>query len=159
MPSYASSTDDLQTALHRGCKKIWKAKSSILFRRGQSASGMFVVLRGTVTLDFGVDGALAANHTYGPGALVGMPAALTKRSYSMTATVTQDAELGFWPAEALDALSRKRPDLCRQLLAVLGERISQTRQVAKAFLNKEEPTAQRSSVDDPSSVMLPSKLP
>ncbi len=145
MAGYTGSAD-LQIALQRGCKKIRKAKSSVLFRRGERASGMFIVLSGTVLLDFGADGSLAVNHTYGRGALVGLPAALTKRSYSMTATVVQDAELGFWPAEALNTLLRKRPDLCRQLLAVLGERIAESRQVAKASLNKEKPSAQHSNV-------------
>jgi CRP-like cAMP-binding protein len=127
---------DLQTALQLGCKIIRKAKSSVLFRRGESASGMFIVLSGQIDLDFGVDGSVAMNQTYGPGALVGLPATLTSRNYSMTATVAQDAELGFWSAEALDALLMKHPDLCRQLLGVLGERISETLQVAKAFPKK-----------------------
>ena len=75
---------------------------------------------------FGVDGSLAINRSYGPGALIGLPATLTKRTYSMTATVGQNAELGFWPSGALQLLLRHRPELCQQLLAVLGERISET---------------------------------
>jgi hypothetical protein len=31
-----------------GLQRIWKAKSSVLFQRGESAPGMFVVLGGTV---------------------------------------------------------------------------------------------------------------
>jgi CRP-like cAMP-binding protein len=137
---------DLHTALQQRCTKIWKPKSTVLFRRGQKATGMFVVLSGQVSLDFGVDGSLAINRVYGPGAMVGLPAALTKRNYSMTATVTQDAELGFWPSEALDSLLRKRPDLCRQLLAVLSEKISENREVTKALLDKEELPSQNSGV-------------
>jgi CRP-like cAMP-binding protein len=54
---------------------------------------MFVVFSGKVSLDFGVDSSLV--RTYGIGALVGLPATITRRNYSMTATVTEDAELGF----------------------------------------------------------------
>jgi CRP-like cAMP-binding protein len=67
---------------------------------------------------------------------VGLPATLTKRNYSMTATVGQNAELGFWPSEALQLLLRQRPELCQQLLAVLGERMSENQQVAKALLRE-----------------------
>ncbi len=84
---------DLQTALQQCPKKIWKAKSSVLFRRGEKATGIFIVLSGRVILDFGVDASTAINRSYGPGALVGLPAALTRRNYSMTATVAQDSEL------------------------------------------------------------------
>ena len=57
---------------------------------------------------------------------------LTQHNYSMIATVTEDAELGFWSSEALTLLLRKRPDLCRQLLVVLGERMAENQQIAKA---------------------------
>ncbi len=56
-----------------------------------------------------------------PLALVGLPSTLTRRIYCMTATVTEDAELGFWSPEALDSLLHNRPDLCQQLLVILGD--------------------------------------
>jgi CRP-like cAMP-binding protein len=145
MAGYNTPTE-LETALRRGCTRIWRAKGTVLFRRGDKAGGMFIVLSGTVNLDFGVDGSLAINRSYGPGALVGLPATLTKRNYSMTATVGQNAELGFWPSEALQLLLRQRPELCQQLLAVLGERMSENQQVAKALLRRESPQSQHSGV-------------
>jgi len=84
----------LQLALEQGCEKIRKPRYTVLFRRGEKAIGIFLVFSGKVSLDFGVDSPLA--RTYGPGALVGLPATVTGRNYSMTATVTEDAELGFW---------------------------------------------------------------
>jgi CRP-like cAMP-binding protein len=42
----------------------------------------------------------------------------------MTATVTEDAELGFCLAGALDLLLQERPELCQQLLAILAERMA-----------------------------------
>jgi CRP-like cAMP-binding protein len=84
---------------------------------------MFVVLGGKVRLDLGVDSAIG--RTCGPGALVGLPSPLTRNNYSMTATVTEDAELGFWSPDALDSLLHNRPDLWQPLLAILGERIAE----------------------------------
>ena len=126
---------DLQSALEEHGERFRKPESTVLFRGGEKAFGVFIVFSGRVRLDFGDESALS--RSYGPGALVGLPATLTGRTYSMTATVTQDAELGFWSPEALDVLLRGRPDLCRQLLIILGERMAETNEVQKALLNKE----------------------
>jgi CRP-like cAMP-binding protein len=116
---------------HRG-ENVHKPKSTVLFRRGDKASGMFVVLSGKVSLDLGVDSALS--HSCGEGALVGLPSTLTRRNYSMTATVTEDAELGYWTPEGLESLLRKQPDLCQPLLQILGERISEDRDLEREFV-------------------------
>ena len=126
---------NLQTAVEEHCERIRKPRYSVLFRCGEKAFGMFVVFSGKVSLDFGVDSALA--RSYGPGALVGVPATLTRRDYSMTATVTEDAELGFCSPEALDALLLDRPELCRELLTILGERMAETNEAQKALLDQE----------------------
>lgn len=126
-----STPNDLHAELERRCARVQKQRHAVLFKRGQSPFGMFLVLSGTVTLDFGVDGANPLNGAYGPGALVGLPASLTGRTYSMTATVTDDAELGFLSIEELKSLLKERPQLCRQLLDILGAKISQTYQIRK----------------------------
>jgi CRP-like cAMP-binding protein len=127
---------DLQTTLRLNGEPIRKSKSAVLFRRGQKADGMFVIVRGKVSLDFGVDSAFA--RVYGPGALVGLPATLTRKNYAMTATVTEDAELVFWSLSELDSLLQKRSDFCRQLLEILGERMAENQKMMKALLSKDQ---------------------
>jgi CRP-like cAMP-binding protein len=56
----------------------------------------------------------------------------------MTATVTDDAELGFLTTQALESLLRKDPELCRQLLKILSDKTAHTEQVTKAMLRKEK---------------------
>jgi CRP-like cAMP-binding protein len=129
-----TARSNLQTALQQGGEKVHKSRSVVLFRRGDKAFGMFVILSGKVSLDLGVDSAFARCH--GPGALVGLPATLTRRDYSMTATVTQDAELRFWSFEALDSLLQNHCDFCRQLLVILGEKMAENNEVTKTFLNR-----------------------
>jgi CRP-like cAMP-binding protein len=128
----AATPTSLQTVLEEHCEKIHKPRFTVLFRRGEKAFGMFVVLSGSVTLDFGEDFPLA--RSYGPGALVGLPATITRRAYSMTATVTEDAALSFWSPEALESLLRDHPELCHQLLAILGERVIENNEMQKALL-------------------------
>lgn len=137
MPRY-SSPPDLNAALAACCEKFREPKHAVLFTRGKPAFGMFLVLEGKVSLDFGVDGANPLNQVYGPGALVGLPAALTGRNYSMTATVTEDTEVGFISIKALKDLLSEHPELCEQLLNILSERLAeQNEQVRKAMLARE----------------------
>jgi len=82
-----TASANLQHALEQGSEKVRKPRSTVLFRPGGKASGMFVVLSGKVSLDLGVDSALG--RACGPGALVGLPSTLTRHNYSMTATVTE----------------------------------------------------------------------
>src|SRR5580704_380254 len=133
MPRFTAHPD-LHAALERRCERVRKPRSTVLFRRGERAFGMFLILKGTVSLDFGVDSSVGLANTYGPGALVGLPATLTGRDYSMTATVTDDAELGFLTARAVESLLREQPDLCQQLLTILSAKIAHTEQLTKALV-------------------------
>lgn len=71
----------LQVALEQRCERIQMQKGSVLFRRGEKATGFFVVLRGKVSWDLKVDTAFA--RSYCPCALSGLPATLTKRDLSL----------------------------------------------------------------------------
>ena len=126
----------LHYILEQRGEKVWRPKSTVLFRRGDKASGMFIVLSGKVTLDLGADSAVG--RSYGTGALVGLPSSLTRHNYSMTATVAEDAELGFWSPDALESLLHQHPELCQPLLVILGERIAENHGVAKEWLNREK---------------------
>lgn len=117
----SSLPQDLQTVLEACCTKFNEPNQTVLFRRGEAAFGMFLVLKGKVSLDFGVDGPNLLNTTYGPVALVGLPAALTGHNYSMTATVTEDAEVGFISRKTLQDLLHSRPEFRQQVFTILIE--------------------------------------
>jgi len=122
----------LPAALLAGGEKLFRPKSAVLFRGSERAFGMFVVLRGMVRLDFGADS--IRSRSYGPGTLVGLPATITRSNYLMTATVTEDAELLFWSSKALELLLHERPELCQQLLVIMGERLAEHQEIMKASL-------------------------
>jgi len=88
----------LRYILEQQGERVRKPKSTVLFRRGDKASGMFDVLSGKLSLDLGVDSALSTSH--GAGALAGLPSIIPGQNYSVPPTVTEDAELGFWRPEA-----------------------------------------------------------
>src|ERR1700751_2679805 len=121
----------LQNTLEQKGERLFKRKGEVLFRRGEQAVLMFVVLSGKVSLDFGVDSPLS--RYYGPGALIGLPATLTRRTYRMTATVVEDSEVSVWNFSALDTLLRRRPDYSQQMLTILGEKMAENQAITKAL--------------------------
>ena len=64
----------------------------------------------------------------------------------MTATVTQDAEVGLWTPGALAALLVQRPELCQQLLLLLCERMVENHEIMKALYDKRHEILRRSSL-------------
>jgi len=56
----------------------------------------------------------------------------------MTATVTEDAELGFLRPEVLDSLMRTNPDLSQVVLKLLSERAREIQQLQKALLDEQK---------------------
>lgn len=112
-------SDYLRSILEEGSERVHRKKSAILFRRGDEAAGMFLILNGKVRLHDGFDSADC--HSCGPGTLVGLLSALTLHDYCMTATVTEDAELSFLTAERLHSLLCQRPVLRSFLLSILKE--------------------------------------
>lgn len=139
MTSEAASVH-LRYVLLQCSEKIRKPESTVLFRRGDKACGMFVVFSGKVSLDLGVDSIMG--RSYGAGALVGLPSTLTRQNYSMTATVTEDAELGFLTPDALACLLRQHPDLYPPLLFILGEKVAESREDERAMLDMREQSEQ-----------------
>jgi CRP/FNR family transcriptional regulator, cyclic AMP receptor protein len=124
---------DLYAALERRCERVRKRRATVLFRRGDKAFGMFLVIKGTVRLDFGVDASTALGNLCGPGALVGLPATLSRTNYSMTATVTEDAQLGFLTPQAVAALLREQPEFRQDFLTILSAKVAHTEEVTKAL--------------------------
>jgi CRP-like cAMP-binding protein len=126
----------LRYILEQRGERVSKPKSTVLFRRGDKASGMFVVLSGKVSLDLGVDSALS--QCCGAGALVGLPSTITRQNYSMTATVTEDAELGFWTPDGLESLLRSQPELYQPLLVILGAKVAANHDAERRFVYEEK---------------------
>jgi CRP-like cAMP-binding protein len=105
---------------------------------------MFVILSGKVSLDVGIASPFA--HAYEAGALLGLPATISRGEYSMTATVTEDAELVFWGTQALESLLRANPTLCQELLGIMAERVAENHELMKALLKGRKSPSQKSDV-------------
>jgi CRP-like cAMP-binding protein len=124
---------ELRSALEAIASNLEKSKKSILFRRGDMPVGVFLVRKGRVSL--ALDGTNAASRTLGPGSVLGLPATLNGRPYSLTATVTEDCQLDFVRREAVLCLLRENTFVCFQALQILGSEISDMRRAMDQVLN------------------------
>jgi len=107
--------------------------------------GAFLVLNGQVSLSVGDEGLFPQDCVN--GALLGLPATLSKGVYCMTATVMEDAELGFLPSQVLESLMQTNPDVSRALLKLLSEKTLAIQQVHKTLLHaQKERSRQVSSI-------------
>src|SRR5215469_10150189 len=112
----ADQTPDLFTYLEQASERLFLPKSATLFRCGDESFGTFLVLSGEISVQY--EAGTPAQQSYGPGALIGLPATITKTNYSMTATVVESGEFGFLSSETLGSLIRNNPALSQHLLAL-----------------------------------------
>jgi CRP-like cAMP-binding protein len=122
---------ELREQLLRLAKTITKPRGTILFRRGDPASGLFLILNGKVSLGLEVDGPIP-DRILSTGCIVGLPATVSGNPYSLTAVVIKDAELAFVPRDAVLDLLHRDSGLCFQVMEMLSGEISEIRAAFKA---------------------------
>ena len=127
----------LATELDRVASNVTLRKGTALFRCGDILSGVFVVRKGSVTLSVDNEASIYPPQTVGAGAIVGLPATLTGH-YSLTALVTEDAELGFVPGPAVTQMLEISPELCMIAMRLMSEEIARVRSALKETRPMEE---------------------
>lgn len=110
---------------------VSKPKGAILFRRGDAVTGLFLILRGKVSLGLERENPVFPTRTLSTGCIAGLPGTVSGNPYSLTAEVIQDAELAFVPREAVIDILHKDPVLCFQVMEMLSGEISQVRSAFK----------------------------
>ena len=133
------TNEELRAALEPLAVKMSRARNTLLFRRGDAPSGIFLIYSGIVKLGLDeLDGALPSR-MLGPGGLVGLPATMSGDPYSLSAEVTQDAELGFVSRKAFLHLLRQNAALSFLVIQMLSEEIQGIRGVFRRISLPEEP--------------------
>ena len=99
-----------------------------LFREGDPASEVFVLVRGCVKVvrDTSV-GREVVLHLRGPGDFVGCSSLLNQPTYSGSAVAIGDAVILAWPAALVHQLMAHHPDLMASILHMLGQRMNELR--------------------------------
>jgi CRP-like cAMP-binding protein len=122
---------ELKAELERLATIVSKPKGTILFRRGEEVTGVFLIRSGRVSLALDCDTSVYPPRILGCGAIAGLPATISGNPYSLTAKVVDDAELAFVPRDAVLHCLRNNPTLCFQVMDMLSGEISDIRSAFK----------------------------
>lgn len=121
-----SDLTELKTELDRIATTVNMPSGTLLFRCGDAAAGVFLIRKGSVRMTLNSADGIFAPRTVGPGEILGLPATLTG-SYSLSAQVAEDAELGYIPAPRVNALLECSPRLCLLATRIMSDEISRMR--------------------------------
>jgi CRP-like cAMP-binding protein len=121
------ATPELQSQINRVASVLCKERGTILFRRGDPGRGVFLIREGKVSLHLDGKTQLYPADTLGHGAIIGLPATFSGEKYSLTAKVSEDAELAFVSREDFLALMAEDTKLCLEAMHMLGAEIASIR--------------------------------
>lgn len=110
---------------------VSRPKGTVLFRRGDACSGVFLICSGKVRLALDVADSAFRPRILGSGCVIGLPAAISGSTYSLTAEVIEQAELACVLQKALTSCLRENPVLCFEVMSILSNEISETRSALK----------------------------
>lgn len=130
MSTYLTShTFDVHPALKADLEKvattISKPRRAVLFRQGQVGSGVFLLKTGKAKLALESVQPSATSAIVGPGALLGLPSAISNAPHSATAELLEDATLAYIRRDDLVRLLRQDTGSCLGILEILGRRVQE----------------------------------
>ncbi len=102
---------------------------SFLFTRGEASKGVFVVLEGRVALSAGEDPTRIVRIAK-RGSLLGLPATVSGKRYSLTAEVVAQSQLAFLSPARFKELLHGNPALVLIVVQMLAEEMSAVRNLA-----------------------------
>lgn len=148
----STAIPELCAELDRFASSVTLRKGTALFHCGDPLSGVFVVRKGAVTMSVDSENNVYPPRTLGPGEIAGLPATLTGY-YSLTARVTEDAELGFVPGPRVTELLQLSPHLCMVAMRLMSEEIARVRTALRdipPLEMNEEPSSEASEPQEAS---------
>ncbi len=101
----------------------------VIFSKGEPSQGVFLIERGRVALSAG-DDPTRITRIAEAGSLLGLPATVTGRSYSLTAEAVANTRFIRVGIAEFKQLLRKNPTLCYSVIGMLAEEITALRRAA-----------------------------
>lgn len=107
--------------LEKRSTPIALGEDRVLFREGDQPTGVYIVWKGTALLTRGSNGETVLTVEAPAGSLLGLPAVVGTKTYSLTAVAREDAELSMVTCADFVELMEE-PHVAFQVLKVLAEK-------------------------------------
>ena len=114
---------ELTKELERLFKPIALGSDRILFHQGDAPTAVFLLRKGAVTLTRQFDDEAILSVQVSAGSLLGLPAVIGAKPYSLSAQAMEGAELSLVTREDFVDLMQTAPLLSFQVLKVLAEEV------------------------------------
>jgi CRP-like cAMP-binding protein len=127
-PSAFLADAELIQALEKRSTPVPCNEDMFLFRQGDPPVGLFVLSEGevTISMDSEHDG-VAFSCQATSGSLLGLPALIANRPYSLTAFARKGATLSYIPKDQFNALTQTELALMVKILQVLAAEVRSAR--------------------------------
>ncbi len=119
---------ELLNALERQGAPVDCTADRVLFRQGESASGLYILERGEATLQMdSAWGESILSMQTAAGSLLGLPALVGCQPYSLTAVARAGAQVSYIGRDEFTAFMQAKPQLAFKILQVLAAEVSAAR--------------------------------
>ena len=126
--------ETVRTELARLGRSYCAQVGEIIFRKGQPCRGVFLIVTGRVALSMD-DAPIGITRIGETGSLVGVPATINNRPYSLTAEAVLKTELIHIEVAEFKNLLRTSSELCYAVVAMLSQEIRSLRLTEMVALN------------------------
>ena len=115
-----TASPQLLSNFNEHARTIRCERDDVLFRTGEAAKEVYLVLSGHVALTIPFADKRAMEFRADKGALLGLPAAFSNQPYSMTAVVSKGSEIAVLGREEFCRLIASNPALSLDVLRILA---------------------------------------
>ena len=124
-----TADSDLQATLRTFASQLVERKApEFLFHQGDKPHGCYLIKSGKVRLSMEAQpGHRVLRRVVGPGCVVGLPASINGRVYSLNCEVVEDAELAYLSCQDLARLIKSDTGAAMKLLDLLSSEVQAVR--------------------------------
>jgi len=100
------------------------SKGRVLFRQGENPYGLFILRRGKAIMTLESErGAMLIRTQLVPGSILGLPALMSEKPYTMSAAAKRGAEVSYVTRKDFSALMLADPKLALETLRILAAEV------------------------------------
>jgi CRP-like cAMP-binding protein len=114
---------ELIQELEKQAKPVMVGVDGVLFHQGDAPTGVFILRKGSARLTSKSDGDAILSVRAGAGSLLGVPAVVGAKPYSLTAEALKGAEVSLLTCDDFVRLMNTQPTLSFRVLQVLAEEV------------------------------------